>query len=1117
MTGLGVTGEVSADQMRALFGEGRHPDATVLETAAIAAGASPEAAMRSTRLGRPFPVYGEAERAAQFRARVAASVREWNQQAGNPHSGKVDDDTYARIRTRAARDVFAEHFHRPPADGRELDGFIKRCSRPERTATAGFDLTFSPVKSVSVLWAVAPRVISEQIEAAHDAAVAQTVCWLEGNAVFTREGTDGVRQVDVRGLVAAAFTHRDSRAGDPDLHTHVPIANKVQTLEGRWLALDGQAIYKANVAASEHYNTALETELRHRLGVRFADAPERADKRVIREIEGVDAALSARWSSRAGMIEARRSQLARHFLQDHGRPPTPVEQYALGQQANLETRAAKHEARSLADQRAQWRDEAIGVLGQAGLSAMLAEVSAAPSLHGAGPELTDRLLGDIAGAALAKVSESRSVWQATHVRAEAERRVRVLELAPEAVEAAVQAVTEHVLWAGSVPLSDPDAIAVPDGLRRRDGQSVYVRHGSQLFTSPAVLAAEAAVMTAAGHGGGFAIAAGEVDLALLESTANGLDLNAAQAGLVRAMATSGACCQLALAPAGTGKTSAMRVLASALRTAGAQVLGLAPSAVAVGELAAALGTSADTIDLLKYHLSGLAPYAGELDLSDAAEGRRPEWMRAIGPRSVVIVDEAGMASTTNLHAVLDYVTAKGGSVRLVGDDRQLASVAAGGLLRDIKAAHGALDLRDPVRFTDPAEGQATLAVREGDDSGLAYALDNGRVHVGDPGTVADAVYGAWSADAAAGADSLMLAPSRALVAALNTRARADRLAAAAAAAAAGTSPGHAVDVLDGCQAGRGDTVITRRNDRRLTLGQTDFVANGDRWTVLEAHRGGRLTVRHQLTGRIVGLPAEYVAAHVQLGYATTVHGAQGLTVGSRTTRGTVHAAIDPGMSREQLYVAMTRATDANHLHVIVVGDGGEHSIIRPETISPSTGGEILGRILAREGARTSAATAGAALADPRCRLQRAAAKYAEDLHAASATVLGADLLDRLAQDAEAAMAGITAWPAWPALRGRLALIAADGRDPIPELTAAAGSRDLRTAGDPAAVLDWRLERFAHQRKSAESACTVWGSPERGEPPRSRHAGLRRVPVDRLIPVPIEYFRQPAQPGGVLPT
>ena len=163
---------------------------------------------------------------------------------------------------------------RPPADAREVAGTIAKHSRPAAQTVAGFDLTFSPVKSVSALWAVADPQVAAQIEWAHQAAVRDALQFLEEQALFTREGPQGIRQVNVRGLVAAAFTHRDSRAGDPDLHTHVAVANKVQTLGGRWLSIDGRVLFKATVAASETYNTALEHHLRDRLGVRFADRPD---------------------------------------------------------------------------------------------------------------------------------------------------------------------------------------------------------------------------------------------------------------------------------------------------------------------------------------------------------------------------------------------------------------------------------------------------------------------------------------------------------------------------------------------------------------------------------------------------------------------------------------------------------------------------------------------------------------------------------------------------------------------------------------------------------------------------------------------------------------------------
>ena len=143
------------------------------------------------------------------------------------------------------------------------------------------------MKSVSTLWAVADPAVAAVIEQALQAAVQDALRFIEEQALFTRTGPQGVRQVNVRGLVAAAFTHRDSRAGDPDLHTHVAVANKVQTLDGRWLSIDGRVLFKAHVAASETYNTALEQHLRDSLGVRFAERPGTdPTKRPIREIVG---------------------------------------------------------------------------------------------------------------------------------------------------------------------------------------------------------------------------------------------------------------------------------------------------------------------------------------------------------------------------------------------------------------------------------------------------------------------------------------------------------------------------------------------------------------------------------------------------------------------------------------------------------------------------------------------------------------------------------------------------------------------------------------------------------------------------------------------------------------
>ena len=137
----------------------------------------------------------------------------------------------------------------PRADRRpgQLAGQIAKDSRPRTQTVAGYDLTFSPVKSVSTLWAVADPAVAAVIERAHQSAVQDALTFIEKQALFTRTGPQGIRQVNVRGLVATAFTHRDSRAGDPDRHTHVAMANKVQTLDGRWLSIDGRVLFKAHV------------------------------------------------------------------------------------------------------------------------------------------------------------------------------------------------------------------------------------------------------------------------------------------------------------------------------------------------------------------------------------------------------------------------------------------------------------------------------------------------------------------------------------------------------------------------------------------------------------------------------------------------------------------------------------------------------------------------------------------------------------------------------------------------------------------------------------------------------------------------------------------------------
>ncbi len=219
--------------------------------------------------------------------------------------------------------------------------------------------------------------------------------------------------------------------------------------------------------------------------------------------------------------------------------------------------------------------------------------------------------------------------------------------------------------------------------------------------------------------------------------------------------------QLAIAPAGTGKTTAMRALATAWRHGGGTVIGLAPTAAAAAVLRDQLHTHCETLAKLTTSLH---------------QRQLPEWAAGIGPSTLVVIDEAGMADTLSLDAAVGYIVERGGSVRLIGDDQQLAAIGAGGVLRDIQATHGAVRLTEPLRFSDPAEAAATLALRDGRAEAIGFYLDNQRIHVGDLSTITEQVFAAWQHDRSTGLDSIMLAPTRELVAQLNQRARSHRLA-----------------------------------------------------------------------------------------------------------------------------------------------------------------------------------------------------------------------------------------------------------------------------------------------------------------------------------------------------
>jgi conjugative relaxase-like TrwC/TraI family protein len=1032
--------QVSEAQMKALFGEGLHPNADAIAAYVTQRRVHGVAASEATKLGRKFYIRDGETTLARA---LAVAYRDHNEEAGAHWNAPIDAPTRAAIRTVVARRKFAEQYGRAPADDRELTGYIARETRARTTAVAGYDLTFSPVKSVSALWAIAPMDVAAVVEECHDAAVADALTWLETHAAFTRSGTNGVVQVDTTGLLGAAFTHRDSRAGDPDLHTHVAISNKVATVDDhgimRWLALDGQPVHRFTVAASELYNTRLEAHLGQRLSLRFADAPvEGRNKRPVREIIGMSADLMTAWSSRRIAIESRTAELAKHFHATHGREPTHVETIALAQQATLETRDAKHEPRSLAEQRQTWRTQAVEVVGGVKeLTAMLGGILSTPHLPLDAAD--DAWIATRAAQVIASVAQSRATWQRHHVLAEAQRLVRGSGHAADTTLA--DKITTAAL---SEPLSLPHIgdgdgdMGEPQRLRRRDGASVYTRHGDTTYTCHELLSAERRIVAAAHQHGGRTVSAADIELAVADSAARDKPLNDGQIALVHDMASNGRRLALALAPAGTGKTTAMAALSHAWRSSGGTILGLAPTATAAIELGEDLAASTDTI----------AKYVWSAN-PDGAPGRDipPDWFNAIGPDTLLIIDEAGKVGTLELDAVIAHALARGASIRLVGDDCQLGSISAGGVMRDVAAATEALTLSELVRFNSTAESAATLAIRAGDPSGLGFYIDHHRVHVGSDDTAADMAYTAWAADLDAGRDSILLAPTNDIVDTLNARARLDRLATADPKTLHGTE----ITLSDRLAASPGDLIRTRRNARRIRVGRNDYVRNGYRYQIIETGDDGSIKARHLGSRRMVRLPADYVKKHVTLGYAATIDSAQGLTAGHAC-----HIVGAGTLTRQLLYVALTRGRIENHIY-LSTAESDPHRVISPKATHPETAVDVLSATLRRDGAQVSATSAARDAADPFTRLGAAAAMYYDALGEAAHQLAAPAALAQLHITADQLYPGLTRAQAWPVLCKHLAIIAADGHDPLAALTDAATQDELFSAQDPAAVIDWRID------------------------------------------------------------
>jgi len=1015
------TPEVTEAQMRNLYGVGRHPDAERIAEEYLAAHLHSEltdaertkvltAAERAGKLGAQFPLYQALDHIAVRLERRLAAIREETGREPTP--------------SEIARAKMLE-------------------ARAQRSAVAGYDLVFSPVKSAAVLWALHPEpAVRDAVHAAHRAALESAMTMLESHVAFTRKGRGGIAQIKTTGLIAVAFDHHDSRAGDPNPHTHVVIANKVRGNDGIWRSLDARALYRATVAVSEHYQTAFETDLAARVGASFsARTGAAADASLLREIDGIPNALTRHFSSRRSDIEDRYAQLVRGYRRDHGHEPGRKTAYQLARQATIETRQPKKHPRSLSAMREAWRLSAVTAFGPD----IIDTVARSASGPGVTPAVTLELDAPALAASItAAMAEKRSTWTEWNLRAEAERTLRTQVAFPDIatqISAVDRVVAEAISPRHAISVDAPSLTREPAELLREDGSSIFDEHRVARYTSPAILDAETRLLYAAqnDHVPAADPEAVRLLIAAHEQT-HERALDPGQRALVEAFAACPRRITVGIGPAGSGKTTAMAALADVLSANGTRLVPLATSSAAASILGNEIGVKAENLHKFLHEYTH-GTHAEKLNEG----GRIPAFLRhlTLNPGDLVLVDEAGLAGTPNLDRLLAIAVHRGARIALLGDPRQLGAIESGGALSLLAHDAGAAQLTTLYRFHNPDEAEATLKLAVGDTTAIDFYAAEGRIRSGSRDGMVEAAYQGWKADMLKGRTTILPAGQSIDVTRLSAQARADRV-------AAGQVEPEGALLHDGNIAGIGDWIITRRNDRKTTThGGREFLKNGDTWTVIARHDNGTLTIENHRHQGHVNLTPEYVAQHVQLYYAVHVMRSQGSTVD------TAHPLVTEEMTREQLYVAASRAKHQITLYVAThdtlpldEDDRLDYPRNDPRARAAS---EVLQLVIGNESAEKSAIETIRDNQDRAGSLATLAPRFQYVLEAASRPAYYAVIHNSF--DDEIATK-ITSDPSWARLRRSLIAAEQAGQDAGYVLARAAGRiSGLDTIDEPATRID----------------------------------------------------------------
>lgn len=766
------------------------------------------------------------------------------------------------------------------------------CGRAHgKSGVHGFDLTFCAPKSVSLVRVFGGDVGDKAVTAAHQTAIAEALEYLAAHAGYTRVHNPVTGEKDLQkltGLVAAAYQHETSRAGDPHLHTHVLVPNRQARADGRLVSVDGTSLFHEARAAGIIYQATLRHELHRLIGLEWGPVDARTG---MAEIAGIDPKTITAWSTRSTAL---REWAANNLTVVEGVRGLSAAQLGAAQKA---TRPRKPESVSWAELRAQWRADTRGlaVSRDAQREARAAREQAART-------------------AAARVTRSGIVVDRRAVAAMAARADKAALTRADLVEiigAQLPLIVDSPAGMdGAAPMPRQVIEAAVDavGMRLSGPRLAHQREGSERFTVDVILAEERRVFDLVD-----ATNVRAMSWVRPEHTAAALGLSDQQHEVVTAIASTPQLVVPLSAPAGAGKTTSMRALRAIVeRRDKARVIVIAPTGKAV-DVALAEGAASEG-----YTVHGA--------LKRLAEGQL-----ALGPFDVVVVDEAGMVGTGHWRQLLSATTAAGTKTVMVGDAHQLQPVKArGGMFAQLcDELPWTQRLTEVWRQHDPAERAASLAVRDGGPAPVRRAVDwyrdRERLACGDQVTMAADALAAHQADLAAGKDALLLADTVEITDALNRRLH-DRTIAERA------EHGLEVSTVTGARGHpivTGDVIITRRNDPTLTVRASDDrtqtltdapVRNGQRWHVVAVDDNPehpRIAARRLSDQAWAVFSGDYLREHVQLGHAVTVHAAQGVTAE------TTHAVLADTATRHLVYVALTRGRDTNHAYLYerAVGEG----------------------------------------------------------------------------------------------------------------------------------------------------------------------------------------------------